>query len=91
MSQDEIAEIIGDARKVDSELQAFGTTAALLSSRYLQLTERYPDKWIALHSGAVRACGDSLEVVLKAIDEKGLSRDEAVVRFIQKDPQTLIL
>ena len=91
MTQDEIAKLVGDSRKVGDELQAFRETAMLLSSRYRQLTERYPDQWIAMHNGKVRAHGDSLESVLRGIDEKGLSRDETVVRFMQKDPQTLIL
>ena len=91
MTQDEIAKLIGDTREVGDALQAFRKTAMLLSSRYSQLIERYPGQWIAMHSGEVRAHGDSLEYVLREIDEKGLSRDETVVRFMQKDPQTLIL
>lgn len=91
MTQDEIAKLIGDTREVGDALQAFRKTAMFLSSQYPQLIERYPGQWIAMHSNEVRAHGDSLESVLRKIDEKGLSRDETVVRFMQKDPQTLIL
>ena len=91
MTQDEIAKLVGDARKVGDELKAFRKTAMLLSSRYPQLIERYPDQWIAMQSGKVKAHGDSLESVLREIDEKGLSRDETVVRFMQNDPRQLIV
>ena len=86
-----IHELIGDPRKVDDGLESFRQTAMLLSSRYPRLIERFPDQWIALHSGRISAHGDSLDAVLQEIDAKGLSRDQTIVRFIQKDSQTLIL
>ena len=55
------------------------------------MVERYPDQWIALHSGEVKAFGDSLDAVLREIDAMGLSRDQTIVRFIDKEPQTMIL
>ena len=91
MGRINIHELIEDPRKVDDGLRSFRQTAMLLSSRYPRLIERYPDQWIALHSGSVRAHGDSLDAVLQEIDEKGLNRDQTIVRFIQKDSQTLIL
>ena len=86
-----IDELIGDPRIVDDGLESFRQTAMLLSSRYPRLIERFPDQWIALHSGRISAHGDSLDAVLQEIDAKGLSRDQTIVRFIQKDSQTLIL
>ncbi len=91
MNNDDIAKLIGDARKVDDGLHAFRKTAMRLSSRHPRMVERYPNQWIALHSGRVRAHGDSLESVLREIDEKGLSRDQTIVRFIDKEPRTMIL
>ena len=87
----DVHELIGDPRKVAEELQAFGKTAKLLSSRYPRMVERYPDQWIALHSGEVRAHGDSLDAVLQQIDAMGLSRDQVIVRFIDKEPRIMIL
>ena len=91
MNQDDIAKLIGDARKVDDDLYAFRKTAMRLSSRHPRMVARYPNQWIALHSGRVRAHGDSLDAVLWEIDEKGLSRDQTTVRFIDKEPQMLIV
>ena len=84
-------ELIGDPRKVDDDLYAFRKTAMRLSSRHSRMVERYPNQWIALHSGRVRAHGDSLDAVLQEIDDKGLSRDRTIVRFIDKEPRTMIL
>ena len=86
-----IHELIGDPRKVAEDLQAFRETAKLLSSRHTRMVERYPDQWIALHSGEVKAHGDSIEAVLREIDELGLSRDQTIVRFIDREPRTMIL
>ena len=91
MSRDDIARLIGDVRKVGYDLQEFRRNAMRLSSRHPRMVERYPNKWIALHSGGVRAYGDSLDAVLQEIDDKGLSRDQTIVRFIDKEPRTMIL
>ena len=91
MGRIDVHELVGDARKVDEDLQAFRKTAMRLSSRHPRMVERYPNQWIALHSGQVRAYGDSLDVVLREIDDMGLSRDQTIVRFIDKEPRTMIL
>ncbi len=87
----DVHDLIGDPQKVAEDLQAFAKTAQLLSSRYPRMVERYPDQWIALHSGKVRAHGDSLDAVLRELDAMGLSRDQAIIRFIDKEPRTMIL
>ncbi len=91
MDRIDVHELVGDARKVDEDLQAFRKTAMLLSSRHPRMIERYPDQWIALHRGRVRAHGKSFDAVLQEIDVKGLSRDQTIVRFIHKEPRTMIL
>ena len=86
-----VHELIGDPRKVAEDLQTFRETAMRLSSRHPRMVERYPDQWIALHSGEVKAYGDSLDAVLREIDAMGLSRDQTIVRFTDKEPRTMIL
>ncbi len=87
----EITDLIGNPREVDAELRSFRKTAMRLSSRHPRMIERYPKRWVALHSGRVRAHGESLESVLEAIDSKGLPRGQTIVRLIHDEPRTMIL
>ena len=82
---------IGDPATIDKELQMFRRTAKRLSSRHPRMIERYPKQWIAIHAGRVRAHGRSLKTVLRQIDSKGLPREHTMVRFIHKEPRTMIL
>lgn len=91
MADDAILDIIGDPQKIDEELRDFRKTARYLSSRRSRITERYPEQWVALHSGKVQAHGPTLTGVLEEIDAKGLSRGQTIVTFIHKEPRTLIL
>ena len=89
---DAICELIGDPEKVDEELQAFDRTAKCLSEpSHHRVIERYPGQWIAVHTGRVRAHGESLDSVLAQLDSEGLSREQAIVRFIHDKPRTVIL
>ena len=91
MSDVDIQELVGDPKEVDQSLQSFRKSAMRLSSRHPRMIERYPGQWIALHSGRVRAHAHSCEAVLREIDAKGLSRDQTIIRFIDKEPRTMIL
>ena len=91
MNASSIRDFIGDPHKVDEDLQSFRKTARRLSSRHPRLVERYPNQWIALHAGKVRAHGRTFEAVLAQIDSKGLPRAQIIIRFIHKEPRTLIL
>ena len=92
VAMDAISELIGDPRKVDEELQAFNRTAECLSEpSHRRVIERYPGQWVALHTGRVRAHDASLDIVLAQLDSEGLSREQAIVRFIHDKPRTVIL
>ena len=43
------------------------------------------------HSGKIRAHGPIIESVLEELDSKGLSRQNAIVKFISAKPGVLIL
>ena len=91
MAATNIRDFIGDPKKVDEDLQSFRRTAKRLSSRHPRLIERYSKQWIALHSGKVQAHGRSFKAVLDQIDSKGLPRGQTIIRFIHKEPRTMIL
>ena len=91
MREEEALKLIGDPQKVDKDLQIFRRTARRLSSRYPRMIDRYPKQWIAVHSGRVRAHGRTFKSILRQINEKGLPREHVIIRFIHKEPRTMIL
>ena len=78
------------SRSVAESLIEFTKSSELLSSDP-QLVERYPQKWIGVCSGEVKAAADDLESLLRALNGQSIVRSETVVRFIEKEQRTLIL
>ena len=91
MTQEAIAELIGDPDRFAREMQDFRETAKVLSADHERMIDNYPDKWVALYSGEVRAFGDSIDSVLDEVDAKGIPRSQIIVRFIDTEPRTMIL
>ena len=92
MRAEEPRKIISDPQKIHDDLRDFRKTEKLFTtSKYNRLVEKYPDKWIAVTAGRVKAHGDSYEAVLQMICEKGLPRESTIIQFIEKDPITMIL
>lgn len=87
----DVEKIIGDPGKMAARMKAFQESAALLSSESTRLVEQYPDEWIGIHSGKVRAHGPTFESVLQALDEGGYSRQQAIIRYIESEPRIVIL
>lgn len=77
--------------EVAASLQAFSESARVLSSSHPRLIDEYPDRWIAVFHGAVRADADTLEEVLTEIDEARIPRSDVIVRFIEREPRSYIL
>ena len=55
------------------------------------LVDRYPDKWVGVWQGEVRAAEDDLDILLKVLDKNDVPRSETAIRFIEAEPETLIL
>ena len=87
----DLAELIGDPDRVYNELREFQKSARILSSPKRRLRERYPEQWVGICGGRVQANAETMGAVLDTIDAKGLSREDTIVRFITREPKTLIL
>ena len=86
-----ILEQLGIPAEVVRELKAFSRSARSLSNQYPQLVDRYPNQWVAVLDGKVRAHGRTFHEVMKKVDQEGLPREHAVVRFIDKGERVMIL
>ncbi len=78
-------------RELASSLMEFSESAKILSGDHARLIEEFPDKWIAVARGAVRAHGDTMEEVLAKVDEARIPRSEVIIRLIEREPRTFIL
>ena len=55
------------------------------------LVDRYGDKWVGVWHGKVQAAEDDLDTLLTVLDQKDVPRSETAIRFLETEPETLIL
>jgi hypothetical protein len=91
MSELTIEQIIGDPKRLDTELQEFRRSAKLLSSRRVDLIAKYAKRWIAIYDRQVRADGSSLNQLLAKVDQLQVPRDRVVIRYIDRNLRRMIL
>ncbi|MDE0225749.1 MAG: hypothetical protein OXP28_11490 [Gammaproteobacteria bacterium] len=76
--------------KVAKSLDDFDQSMGFLLNDHV-LVDRYPDKWVGVWQGEVRAAEDDLDTLLQVLDKKGVPRSGTAIRFIEAEPATLIL
>lgn len=86
-----ILDQIGDPAEIARSLRAFRKDAALVSSKWSEFVKKYPDEWIAVYGGRVRASEKTLEALLERIDEIGLPRGQVFVKYMDTKPIPLVL
>ena len=78
-------------KQVDRELRAFSRAARLLSSDHPRLVDTHPREWVALYDGKVQATAKSFRGLVSRLKQRGLSPNEAVIRYIDTSGRKLIL
>ena len=86
-----ILEQIGSPAEVDREIQSFRRAALRLSSKHPNLVDKYPNEWVAVYQGRVRARGRSLNSLLIQLEKKGLPREHVLIRHLTKQRRAMIL
>ena len=86
-----VLKMLGDPKKVASELRAFRKDARVLSSKRAHLISQYPDQWVGIHQSQVVVSGGTLDSVVEQLDALGIPRGRAIVRFISKHPRKMFL
>lgn len=82
---------LGDPAEVWAELMAFTHSAQFLSDTTSRLMEEYPRQWVAVLDGRVESAADSFPEILQQVDARNLPRDKTIIRYIDKEPKTMIL
>ena len=87
----QILKQMGGAQEIHIGLRQFTSRVRAFDAQRVQLTKKYPNKWIAMYNGEVAATADSLENLLKEMDRLGIPREESIVKFMDTERRTLIL
>ena len=87
----EVVEKLGGAERIREDLQRSSHRSRRMDARRAELEELYPDKWVALLDDGDVIAADSLEGVLKELDERGISRRETVVKLMESSPSVIII
>jgi hypothetical protein len=88
---DMLEQLGGTAEQIDREIREFAEAAKVLSSDHPRLIETHPLHWVGVYQGRVAASAKSLDSLMKRLDEEGIPREKAIVRFIDNEERTLIL
>ena len=87
----QVIEQMGGVQEVHVGLREFSNRVREFDAKRVQLTEKYPNKWIAMCNGEIGAIADSLEDLLKEMDRLGIPRKGAVIEFMDTERRTMIL
>ena len=73
------------------ELERFGVARAYLTKHRPELTQRYPNQWIAVHKREILAHSPRLSEVERRIRQTGLHRSHVLLEFLTEERSSLIL
>jgi hypothetical protein len=78
-------------KQIDRELRRFSRAARLLSSDHPRLIEKHPKEWVGLYDGEVSATAKSFRALVTKLKKRGLSPNDAIIRYIDTSGRMLIL
>ena len=76
----------GGLARMRTELKEYWGVWEQMQKQIKSLTEKHPDKWIAMSKEGIIAIGDDIEEVLAVVDDRGISRNVVVTEFMDTDP-----
>lgn len=87
----QIIEEAGGFQAFRKQMDDFRDCQIRLDKERSALTEKYPDKWVAVGKDGVVAVNDSQLGLLADVDGQGLSRSAVAIGRLDTDPTPLIL
>lgn len=82
---------MGGTQEVHTGLREFSNRVRQLDAKRAHLTERHPNKWIAMCNEEIEVIADSVEGLLEEMDRRGIPRKGAVIEFMDTELRTMIL
>lgn len=86
-----IHEQVGDLTELVREMKDFDMSLETLCSNYGQILKEYPNQWVAIHQGEVKASAETHELLMAEVEQKGLPRHNVLIRFLDKTGRKLIV
>lgn len=87
----EVIERLGGVNALLDDMHEFHEIVKRMDDERACLTEKHPDRWVAMGSQGVLAIGDSMEEVLAQVERQGLRGADVVIELLDTDPPLLIL
>ena len=81
----------GGVGVIMDEMREFQELSRQFLAMEISLLKRYPDKWVAMGKGGVIAVGNSEIEAVENLEKVGIDRTDAIVKFMDTNPPTLIL
>ena len=82
---------LGGHEAVREGIRRYGERCDLFDSRRDELTEKYPDQFVAMAADDTIVASDTLEGLFAEIDRLGLRRQDCVGEFLSSEPELWIL
>jgi hypothetical protein len=80
-----------DPALIAKELRVYEKDVLTFSKSTPSFLKRYANKWIGASQGEVLAEGTTLKSVIDALDKTGVPLRRVFLRYVEKEPRTLIL
>ena len=78
-------------KQIDRELRTFSRAARILSSDHPRLIEKHPKEWVGLYDGKISATAKTFNALIAKLKKRGLSPNDAIIRYIDTSGRMLIL
>ncbi len=91
ISDQEVRKYFGDPIVVDQEMRDFQKSANVVTAMEKQLIKEYPNHWVAVYKGKVKAMSKSFTGLMEEVDKQGLSRGRVIVRYLNEGEPPMIL
>lgn len=82
---------LGGHKAVRESIRWYGERCDLFDRRRDELTEKYPDQYVALAADDTIVASETLEEIFEELDRRGLEREPCVIEFLSSEPELWIL
>jgi len=73
---------VGGRKKFAEQANQYRCDSEYLEKNREKLLQQHPDQWIAVYKGKVQAADENAENLIKVIEGKQVSPNEAVISFL---------
>ncbi len=91
MTTQHVHPAIGDPVEFLKEMRSFDRSCDFYNAHYNDLLAAYPDEWVAIHEGEVRAHSTDIHELLAQIDALGVPRGSTLFERLESNPLPMVL